>query len=58
MEAHLQIELETIRKQEIQIQDMGKKIKAQDDIIASLKDQMVPKTIGSTAYKRPGSVRK
>lgn len=58
LETHLQSALNTIRNQKTQIEDMGNKIKAQDDIIVSLKDQMVPKTSGATAYKRPGSVRK
>lgn len=58
LETHLQSALNTIRNQKIQIEDMGNKMKAQDDIIISLKDQMIPKTSGGTAYKRPGSVKK
>lgn len=57
LETHLQKAMETIRTQKSQLEDMNNKLRAQDDIIVSLKDQMIPKSTG-TALKRPSSIRK
>lgn len=54
----MQSALVTIRNQKAQIEDLSSRMKAQEGIIVGLKEQMVPKGMGGTATKRPGSVRK